>query len=149
MKRAVLGLTLVEMAIVVTIVGFVAAFALPAYRDRTVRQKVAEVVATAHAARATVDDYATTTGGLPSTQAIVLPFPTSRYVLSNTWNGTGGVGTISVATRPTTSQDESELNSKAVVLTGTWNAQTRSVDWVCGGTAATTVHAKYLPLDCQ
>lgn len=149
MKRTAHGLTLVELAIALTIIGFVAAFALPAYRDHTLREKVAEVVATGRAAQGTVDEYAASNGELPTTTAISLPFPSSHHVRTSLWSGTAKVGTITVSTRPTTSQDESELNSKVVVLTGTYNPATRAVDWACGSTAATTVLARYLPPDCQ
>ncbi len=149
MKSTARGLTLVEIAIAVTIIGFVAAFALPAYRDHTIREKVAEVVATARAAQGTVDEYAGSSGELPTTAAISLPFATSRYVRASTWAGTARAGAITVSTRPTTSQDETELNSKVVVLTATYNPLSRTVDWACGNTAATTVPARYLPPDCR
>ena len=149
MQRAARGLTLIETAIVLTIVGFVAAFALPAWHDHTLREKVAEVVAAAEPAKATVDDYVAANGALPSTQAIALPFINSKHVLGSTWAASGTTGAVTVSTRPATGQDEAALDAKRIVLTASFDAATKTVHWVCGGTPETTVESRLLPDDCR
>ena len=48
------GFTLIELMIVIAIIGILAAVALPAYQDYTVRAKVTEVVLAASASKANV-----------------------------------------------------------------------------------------------
>jgi type IV pilus assembly protein PilA len=149
MRRALHGLTLIEIALLLTIFGLLVTVALPAYRGYSMREKVAEAVDAAASAQATVKDYAHFYGELPGTAAISLPFITSKYVLSSAWAASGATGAIAISTRSATSSDQAELDSKAVVLTATYNSKTRGVDWVCGGTQATTVDSEYLPAHCK
>ncbi|WP_426337175.1 pilin [Pseudoduganella sp. R-31] len=57
-KQAQQGFTLIELMIVVAIIGILAAVALPAYQDYTVRSRVAEAITAADAAKVTVADNA-------------------------------------------------------------------------------------------
>lgn len=61
------GFTLIELMIVVAVIGVLAAIALPAYQDYTVRAKVSEVVLAASACKTTIQEVANT--GLPSAPA--------------------------------------------------------------------------------
>jgi type IV pilus assembly protein PilA len=63
------GFTLIELMIVVAIVGILAAIAIPAYKDYTVRAKVSECAAAVGACKASVTEYYNTMGGFPSTVA--------------------------------------------------------------------------------
>jgi type IV pilus assembly protein PilA len=58
MKRVQQGFTLIELMIVVAIIGILAAIALPAYQDYTVRSRVSEAITAADAAKVTVADNA-------------------------------------------------------------------------------------------
>ena len=60
------GFTLIELMIVVAIVGILAAVAVPAYSDYTVRAKVTEAVTAAGAIKTSVADYYYANGALPT-----------------------------------------------------------------------------------
>ena len=63
------GFTLIELMIVVAIVGILAAVAIPAYQDYTIRARVTEGLNLASAAKLAVSETALTNGGLPANQA--------------------------------------------------------------------------------
>jgi len=78
MKKVQQGFTLIELMIVVAIIGILAAVALPAYQDYTVRAHVSEGLNLAAAAKNAVADAYATNGNFPTTNASAgLPAATS------------------------------------------------------------------------
>ena len=68
MKQVQKGFTLIELMIVVAIIGILAAVALPAYQDYTIRAKVSELMLSASSARTCVTEAAqTNSGSVPTT----------------------------------------------------------------------------------
>ncbi len=67
MKKIQQGFTLIELMIVVAIIGILAAVAIPAYQDYTIRAKVSEVMVLASGARTNVAEYYLSMGSMPAT----------------------------------------------------------------------------------
>lgn len=65
MRRTQQGFTLIELMIVVAIIGILAALAIPAYQDYTIRARVSEGVNLAAAARTAVAEYRISQNGWP------------------------------------------------------------------------------------
>ena len=107
MQKLQQGFTLIELMIVVAIIGILAALAVPAYQDYTIRSKVSEAASLASAVRTAVDVYFSENGTLPLAAVPHVSLGLSQaqsynakyvsYVAMGTNNGaTGGNGEITV-----------------------------------------------------
>jgi len=67
-KKAQQGFTLIELMIVIAIIGILAAIALPAYQDYTVRAKMSEPIAALSEAKTSYTEYYSANGFLPADQ---------------------------------------------------------------------------------
>ncbi len=141
MKKTQQGFTLIELMIVVAIIGILAAIAIPAYQDYTIRAKVSEGLNLASGAKAAVTEYYQDKGSFPSDNATA-GLPAATDIKGNNVSkvevGQNGVITI------TYSGGGTNLNGKTVTLTPAVN--NGSISWTC---AAGTLAAKYLPSSCR
>lgn len=141
------GFTLIELMIVIAIVGILAAVALPAYQDYTVRAKVSEVIMAATPAKTAVSESFQVNGVLPpSTLAITTQ--------ASTFVASVGYELVPAAANATekaiitvTTQGDTRLTAKKLTLTGVLISG--QLSWTCGVPAADGIEAKYLPANCK
>ena len=157
MKSLQKGFTLIELMIVVAIIGILAAVALPAYQDYTIRAKVSEVILAGSACRTSITETVQSTVGTTLPAAGAWGCETlnpTKYVASIETSNAGEV-TIKSANVA----DLKGAADKLVTMTPMKNATTALANsdvqvsvfgWRCGlGTDGTTMPSKYLPGSCR
>lgn len=161
-RSAQQGFTLIELMIVIAIVGILAAIALPAYQDYTVRARLSEVLAVAAEGKTTIAEFAAATGALPA-DANAAGITTSGFGAQSfveaaaftTTSSTVGSYTLTISDGGTApaqlggNQAAGGAAGGTVTLTATINQTTRRVDWTCGPGSTSGVPAKFLPATCR
>jgi len=139
MKKLQQGFTLIELMIVVAIIGILAAVAIPAYNDYTIRAKVSEVLNIAAAAKTTSSEHFLSAGTF-----VGAPVSTDATV-SNFLSSIGAALTATTATMTYTTQNMGgTADGKTIVFVGTGAAN--GVTWTC---TTGTMEDKYLPANCR
>jgi len=147
MKKIQQGFTLIELMIVVAIIGILAAIAIPAYQDYTIRAQVTEGINLATGSKVAVTEFFQDSGAFPTTNVMagVADPPTlisGKYVDSVT---VGALGTITVLFGGS-APAHAELTGDTLILTPTSALGAGSVEWDC---TLGSVEAKHRPSSCR
>jgi len=158
MKQLQKGFTLIELMIVVAIIGILAAIAIPAYQDYTIRAQVTEGMTLASAAKSAVSETFSNSGTAPVNR--------TEAGMSATATDTAGkyVSGVEIASASIdiTFGNDAHQNISGNVLSLVPHLSTdNSVSWQCGyatppinnamgvGTNSTNLLTQYLPAACR
>jgi type IV pilus assembly protein PilA len=155
MKRVQQGFTLIELMIVVAIIGILAAVALPAYQDYTIRARVSEaVLATSQCRTAVSEIYQTGTAAIaangwgcgenavgPVTQYVQTIVTDANGVITVTTTASGALGAAASKSLTLTPVDNA---AKALTYAAPSSVQVAGFKCVAGSMAP-----KYLPGSCR
>jgi type IV pilus assembly protein PilA len=170
-KRAQKGFTLIELMIVVAIIGILAAIAIPAYQNYTIRAQVTEGLSLADGWKTAISEYYAQNGSFPTCSTAVAAglancvsitaASAGKYVSAIGVNATAPGGQIQITYNGTQANTALKTAGANVLTISPGLNANNDVIWVCGkatvpatvttaGPAdATTVPAAYLPSACH
>ncbi len=137
------GFTLIELMIVVAIIGILAAIAIPAYQDYTIRAQVSEGLNLTGACKVAVTEFYQDSGAFPTTNADAGLEAAANIMGKYTTQVAVGAGGACSATYG----NDANANITGAILTMTPLDNAGSVSWLCAGDA--TLVAKWLPAACR
>jgi type IV pilus assembly protein PilA len=165
MKSIQKGFTLIELMIVVAIIGILAAVAIPAYQDYTIRTQVSEGLAMASEAKTAINEYRVNRGTMPTTNtsaglaaptAIVgnyvtqIDVNTGVIVITYGNNVNAAVATQTLALSPATPGGNATSSSPLVWVCGNGVAPATVTEITAGAAAGNTnLDNKYMPAACR
>ena len=146
MKTMQKGFTLIELMIVIAIIGILAAIAIPAYQDYTIRAKVSEGLNLAGAAKLAVSETFDSTGAMAANNAAYgLPTAASITGTNTSSVSVASTGAITITYEATGLGGSPTANAKTIILVPD-TSSAGSVQWGC---STGDMPSKYRPANCR
>jgi len=137
------GFTLIELMIVIAIVGILAAVALPAYQDYTVRAKMSEAIAKSAQVKTSVAEYFSVNGALPGSLTAAGTTISPTNIISS---GAYSAGQLQIAVKSTVGGGVANGASFILSLQSSTNGV---LQWKCKTGGGSPIASKYLPASCR
>lgn len=155
-KAAQQGFTLIELMIVIAIIGILAAIAIPAYQDYTIRSQVSEGSVLSDGVKTAITEFYTNYGRWPTTQASAgleaSASITGKYASTVDVAGQAGTIVVTYGNKGTTTANSLIVGS-LLVYSATASSTMGSINWNCKSSAKPSTHTnlpnKYLPAVCR
>jgi type IV pilus assembly protein PilA len=162
------GFTLIELMIVIAIIGILAAIAIPAYQNYTIRSQVTEGLSLADGWKTAISEYYAQNGAFPTGSTTAASGAANKISVTGVSSGKY-VGSVAVSAGGniivtyTGPQANAKLSAAGFNILGLYPGLDANQDvvWVCGTasvpaavtslvvTTSTTVSASYLPTSCH
>ena len=145
MRKIPQGFTLIELMIVVAIIGILAAVAIPAYQDYTLRAKVVEGLSLAAAAKTAVSEYFSAKSALPTSNSEAGIAASSSIIGNSVRSVTvsgSGIITVTYSGAAFSPIDGATLQLRPQTTSG-------RVAWSCTASGGITLENKYRPSSCR
>lgn len=145
------GFTLIELMIVIAIVGILAAIALPAYQDYTVRAKISEAMVTLAEAKTTIAEYYSANNYLPlnGNVAGINDSPNTDIVASIIYTSAAVAGRPRLTAKIKSAVIPNSGGTDQTFMLSGSTASGNRIIWKCKPGAANPLQTKYLPANCR
>jgi type IV pilus assembly protein PilA len=147
MKKMQQGFTLIELMIVVAIIGILAAIAIPAYQDYTIRAQVSEGLSLMDGAKTAVAEFYTNRGTFPAGNASA-GLATAASITGSYVSQVEVTDGVINAKFSSSGSQKANAKIDGDVLTLSPLAQGGSVSWVCK-TGSPAINNRYLSSSCR